>query len=243
MSQSVFHFQQFSIHQDRCGMKVTTDACIQGAWTPISSHVSRILDIGTGTGLLSLMLAQRTSEDVQIDAVEIDPDAADQANENISHSPWANRIKLIQGDIRNYVTTYTYDLIICNPPFFRNSLQAPHKGRNIARHDVHLSLEDLHAAICKLLSPNGFASIILPDTAIGIWENISCAQVGCNFRQLHIKPYPQKPASRIVTLYTPYQQKTECAVEFLSVRENSQQYTLAYQDLLSSFYWKKVFTP
>lgn len=106
MSNSWFQFKRFTIHQDRCAMKVSTDACIQGAWTPLKQGVKRILDIGCGTGLLTLMLAQRT-ESAIIDAIELDEDAALQAKENVQKSPWKDRIKVIQADVRDYFS--------CNP--------------------------------------------------------------------------------------------------------------------------------
>ena len=110
-------------------MKVSTDACIQGAWTPVTDNVKHVLDIGTGTGLLSLMLAQRYSN-ITIDAIEIDADACGQAKENIAASPWADRIKLTEIDINDYAPAQRYDMIICNPPFFLNTLlgSAPSRG-------------------------------------------------------------------------------------------------------------------
>eukprot|EP01136_Pigoraptor_vietnamica_P012822 Opistho-1_new@53158 len=117
MSNHYFQFKQFTIHQDKCAMKVSTDACIQGAWTPIANDVVHVLDIGTGTGLLSLMLAQRNSN-IHIDAIELDADAARQAQENISASPWADRVDVMQGDVTAYQFAKQYDMVICNPPFF-----------------------------------------------------------------------------------------------------------------------------
>src|SRR5437763_1278410 len=115
MSQSYFQFKQFTIHQDHCAMKVSTSACIQGAWTPIPDNAGSALDVGTGTGLLSLMLAQRAPQ-LSIDSIEIDAIAAAQANENVHQSPFADHIHLMQCDAKEYNPEKKYDLIICNPP-------------------------------------------------------------------------------------------------------------------------------
>jgi tRNA1Val (adenine37-N6)-methyltransferase len=142
MANSYFDFKQFRIEQGNCGMKVSTDACIQGAWTPVPHGACRILDAGAGTGLLSLMLAQRAPE-VMIDALEIDEAAAIQAGENISASAFADRIHIHHQDVRSFQPEDQYDLIICNPPFFINSLNSPEAARNLARHNHTLQQKDL----------------------------------------------------------------------------------------------------
>jgi tRNA1Val (adenine37-N6)-methyltransferase len=114
MSNTWFQFRNFTLQQDRCAMKITTDACIQGAWTPLAPMPQNVLDIGTGTGLLALMLAQRFPE-VHIDAVEYDQSAAAQAQENTDASPFAARIRVINADIRSFSAETQYDNIICNP--------------------------------------------------------------------------------------------------------------------------------
>src|SRR5688500_11779251 len=129
MANQYFQFKQFSIQQDRCAMKVSTDACIQGAWTPIADNVKDVLDIGAGTGLLSLMLAQR-NYDIRIDAVELDVEAAQQAKENVASSPWKDRVEVIQADVTQHSFTKLYDMVICNPPFFNNSLLGDTDTRN-----------------------------------------------------------------------------------------------------------------
>lgn len=145
-------------------MKVCTDACLFGAWTaslllkykPDARH---ILDIGTGTGLLSLMLAQKTNG--AIDAVEINTEAAKQATENIHASPW-DTIKVYPMSISNYKTDIKYDLIITNPPFYEGSLLSPAEDRNAAMHDRYLTLEALLDSIKRLISPTGYAAVLLP---------------------------------------------------------------------------------
>ncbi len=142
-------------------MKVTTDACIFGAMIDLSGAES-ILDIGAGTGLLSLMAAQRT--DAKITSIELDRVAVEQAEVNINNSPWSDQINLIHDSIQNYSRSSQtrFDCIFSNPPFFHNSMKAPESKRNMARHTDNLSFDELAKAINSLMSDNGQAWIILP---------------------------------------------------------------------------------
>lgn len=155
-----FHFKQFSIHQDRCAMKVSEIACLFGAWVPAASEVKRILDIGSGTGLLGLMLAQRTL--AHIDCVELDTEASLQSKENIRASPFTDRITVFEQDILTYTSAYKYDLIVCNPPFFENQLPAREPKKNLAWHASALRLTDLLACSTTLLSTTGTLGLVLP---------------------------------------------------------------------------------
>ncbi|MDJ1494422.1 methyltransferase [Cytophagaceae bacterium DM2B3-1] len=158
---SFFQFKQFRINQDQCAMKVCTDSCVLGAYTAIST-ATRILDIGTGTGLLALMLAQRT--DSPIDAVEIDEAATQQARENVKNSPWSHQIKVIQQDILQFsqTTLLPYDLIVCNPPFFSNHLKRKHSTQNVAMHGEALQLPELAQVVSTLLASTGRFITLLP---------------------------------------------------------------------------------
>ncbi|MGB0466630.1 MAG: tRNA1(Val) (adenine(37)-N6)-methyltransferase [Pontibacterium sp.] len=161
------HFQckQFTIEQGDCAMKVTTDASLLGAYADVEK-ARHILDIGTGTGLLSLFAAQRCA--AQVDAVELDAQAAEQARKNFANSPWPDRLSLIETDIRDYAQQHThkaaepYDLILCNPPFFTDSTPNPCDRTALARHNTHLPLPGLLSAIDQLLSPDGHLWILLP---------------------------------------------------------------------------------
>ena len=144
MANQYFQFKEFIIQQDACGMKVTTDGCLFGAWAASliqSINPQQILDIGTGTGLLSLMLAQQTT--ATIDAVEIDEAAAVQANQNVASSKWKKQITIHQTNILNYSKNIQYDFIVTNPPFFVNDLRSNDAKRNLAMHSSHLSLIEL----------------------------------------------------------------------------------------------------
>lgn len=162
MSQNDFRFKQFTVGQDRCAMKVGTDGVLLGAWTQ-PKDAKAILDIGTGTGLIALMLAQRNGAD--IDAIDIDQEATLQARENFEASPWSDRLHAIHNSIQHYSETVSkrYDLIVSNPPYFIGAHPAPSEARNIARHmDDSLSIEELSSCVKKLLQPQGRFCVILP---------------------------------------------------------------------------------
>ena len=177
MGNSFFKFKQFTVHQDKCAMKVCTDACLFGAW--IVQYISTkklatdsVLDIGTGTGLLSLMLAQK-SEAAKIDAIEIDPETAQQAVQNFALSPWGNRLNAIEGDVKNISTANKYSLIISNPPFFENDLISPIRSRNIALHDASLTLSELLFVVKKNLQEDGKFVVLLPFHRSAYFEQLA----------------------------------------------------------------------
>ena len=172
MANNYFQFKQFIIHQDRCAMKVTTDSCLFGAWVAaavrsqdpiaIGSGVRSLLDIGAGTGLLSLMIAQKNN--ISIDAIEIDKDAFLQASENIAASPWSERIKISHADIKYFnPLPAKYDIIVSNPPFYENEWQSESLQRNTAHHSSELLLTDLLDIISASLKPR---RKILPAVAL-----------------------------------------------------------------------------
>lgn len=160
MATPYFTFKQFTIHHDRCAMKVGTDGVLLGAWTDLHSS-SRILDIGTGTGLIALMLAQRNPE-AFITAIDIDMEAVEQAHGNIQSSPWKNRVEVIQQDICTFIPNALFDTIVSNPPYFIDSLKCTDIQRNTARHTDTLDAEHLLSKVAELLTPNGRFSLILP---------------------------------------------------------------------------------
>jgi tRNA1Val (adenine37-N6)-methyltransferase len=171
MANTYFQFKQFIIHQDRSAMKVTTDACLFGAWVARQiklnkeqqeiSGSDKLLDIGTGTGLLSLMLAQENSS-LDIDAIEIDVNAAGQAFENCQLSPWRERIRVSQGDIKQTGFNHPFRYIVSNPPFYENDLRSPDPLKNLAHHQEGLLLKDFPAIIQKHLEPGGRFYLLLP---------------------------------------------------------------------------------
>ncbi|MBL7740042.1 MAG: methyltransferase [Chitinophagaceae bacterium] len=166
MANPYFRFKQFIIHQDRCAMKVTTDACLFGAWVArevlARSHTIRnMLDIGTGTGLLTLMLAQK-NPGLVVDAIEIDKATYEQAKENIAASPFKNKIYLEHGDILNEPYQRKYDIIISNPPFYEKELLSASSRKNVAHHNEGLLLEDLLPVIKNRLLAASRFYLLLP---------------------------------------------------------------------------------
>ena len=142
-------------------MKVGTDAVLLGAWSDVEQSKT-ILDIGSGSGIISLMMAQRSNPDTRIDAVELLKNDAQQSVENIVNSPWPDKISVTHSDIRTFTPSTKYDLIVCNPPFFSNSLLPPVEVRSRVRHDITLTLDDLISNTIRLLSPGGKLCVILP---------------------------------------------------------------------------------
>ena len=141
MSNPYFQFKQFTVWHDKCAMKVGTDGVLLGAWTSVES-AHRILDIGTGTGLVALMLVQRSLPDANIVALEIDEAAVGQARENIIRSPWKERVEVVQADFRKYRSSDKFDVIVSNPPYFVDSLECPDRQRTAARHRLQPLLQN-----------------------------------------------------------------------------------------------------
>ena len=233
MSNTYFQFKQFRIEQEQCAMKVTTDACIQGAWTPLLPHVKRVLDAGAGTGLLSLMLAQR-SGNIVIDGIESDKAAAAQALENVRASPWAGRINVLEGDAREYGYPNKYDLIISNPPFFNNSLLSDADNKNKARHTLSLSYKDLLSILDENLSYNGYASIMLPVPEYRLWKELVSQNGWFEIGRLSVSHRPGASIKRVVGLFS----KTEqlWGDHLLVINSQPNKYSAEFIDLLAPFY-------
>lgn len=160
---SKFSFKQFSVDQDRCAMKIGTDGVLLGAWTPVENNPFSILDIGTGTGIIALMLAQRSHAE-QIDALEIDEDAYEQATDNFENSPWNDRLFCFHAGLDEFVEEPEdeYDLIVSNPPFYSEDYKSENEQRDLARFQDAMPFEDLIEAAALLLSENGIFSVIIP---------------------------------------------------------------------------------
>lgn len=161
MANSFFRFRQFIIHQEHCAMKVCTDACLFGAWVAErAAGFERILDIGSGTGLLMMMVAQQSSG--MIHGVEIDAPCYQQLQQNISQNEWSEKLQAFHGDIRRLSLPVRYDLIISNPPFYENDLHSETEGTRYARHSIALNFPDLLESVISNLSPGGSFAVLLP---------------------------------------------------------------------------------
>jgi len=160
MAKGHFEFKQFTIHQECCAMKVGTDGTLLGAWTSAPAGVRRILDIGTGTGLIALMMAQRFPE-AEVIGIDIDSEAVTQATTNVVASPFSNRVRIILANIADF-SVEPFDAIVCNPPFFVDSLTCPDPSRTIARHTGSLTYKTLMQSVKRLLKDDGLFSVVVP---------------------------------------------------------------------------------
>jgi tRNA1Val (adenine37-N6)-methyltransferase len=234
MSNACFAFKQFTVQQDQCAMKVSTDACIQGAWTPVNVAMKRVLDVGAGTGLLSMMIAQRLP-DAQIDALELNEPASLQAAQNVASSPFATRIQVMQADAAGWVAPYSYDLIICNPPFFKASLTGPDAARNAARHTGTLNPQSLSNLLLQHLSADGVASVMWPPP-----EHASFAMlaVASGFSMQALLRVHDKAGTRVTRVIGLYSRKpfAKPVAEELIIKSGDGSYTQAFVDLLKPFY-------
>ena len=230
----MFAFQQFTIHQDRCAMKVGVDSVLLGAAADLPSFCYHALDIGTGTGLLALMLAQRLPL-CDIDAVELNVDAANQAAENVAASPFADRVRVHQGRVQDFRPKQSYDLIICNPPYFTNGVPSSNPARQQARHTDTLSSIDLLTAVTRLLNPTGIFWVILPfDQHISFVRTASAYHLKPS-KQVRIHPRPEKPPNRLLLRFERISK--QISVEHLNVRDTAgQAFSKQFQQLTSEFY-------
>lgn len=224
-------------------MKVSTDACIQGAWAARQvqqyygqKETFRLLDIGTGTGLLSLMLAQLHAT-ATVEAIELNKEAYEQALENFVASPWKDRLDVKHTSLADFLqTTKTprkYDLIICNPPFFHNQLQAPLQARNEARHSISLSKEALAAAVARLME-QGMFCVMYPEREWEDWmQAAKAAGLFCN-HLLEVQPRPDLAVNRMIGFFS---KKPAITVkEHLLIYEADKSYTSAFRRLLQPYY-------
>jgi tRNA1Val (adenine37-N6)-methyltransferase len=232
MSNDFFHFKQFSIYQDRCAMKVGTDGVLLGAWVEIGDE-KRILDIGTGTGLIALMLAQRSN--AFIDAIEIEKAAAEQAKGNIFNSPWANRVTVRAVSLQEYFPDTFFDLIVSNPPYFTNSQQNPGSKRELARHTHALSPFELIEGICRLIQQNGRFALIYPADSFDVIKDMACARGFSAKRITRILPTPNSIARRILAEFSFSNNETD--YDEIIIEENGRyQYSQKFKELTGEFY-------
>lgn len=162
MASRPFQFKQFAVSDEWCTHKVGTDAVLLGSWVTICQADKQLLDVGTGSGVIALMLAQRAAESAVIDAIDIDEQDVRQARQNVLMSPWPQKVRVIPCSIQEYTPGKVYDLIVSNPPYFVNSLLPPDARRQVARHTRTLSFEDLLNSVVRLLAPEGRLAVVLP---------------------------------------------------------------------------------
>ena len=229
----MFSFKQFAIRQERCAMKVGTDGVLLGAWAPECIAGGRILDIGTGTGVMAIMAAQRNPS-ARIVGVEIDDMSALQARENAEASPWADRVEIVNADIRSYEAAAPFDLVISNPPYFVDSLKSPDSGRTTARHTVSLDFGELMSAVERLLAPDGRFAVIVPAEAASRVVASGCLALRrrCDVRS--------KPSAGPIRTMMEFAAGYCGAPEFseLTIGDGKGGYTAEYVALTRDFYLK-----
>ena len=234
MSNTYFEFKRFTIQQDKCSFKVTTDSCLLGAYVDFLKP-ARICDIGTGTGVLALMLAQKFSDAI-IDAVEIDPISSGQALKNVNASPWKDRVFVYNESIQAFskANRQKYDLIISNPPYFENHLKSSDSRKNLARHNLRLSMAELAEISANVLDEKGRFYTILPQ--VSFHRLVAQLQtLGFYLNDLlEIFIYPEKPLYRIIGGFG--RQKNQRRGSSLFIYRQKSEYTPEFRNLLRDYY-------
>ena len=199
MGKDEFRFRHFAIRQDRCAMKVGTDGVLLGSWAcrRKTDACMRVLDIGTGTGLISLFIAQRFPNAI-VTAIDIDAEAAGQASDNFRLSPFNNRLSSQAMALQDMGETELYDLIVCNPPFFTDSLKSPNTNRTIARHTTTLTFADIARKTSRLLYDDGILAVIVPADSKGKMESEAIFNGLSLQRQCYVKTKEGKPPKRVM---------------------------------------------
>lgn len=219
-------------------MKVCTDACLFGAWVAekisVDTSAKSILDIGTGTGLLSLMLAQKTN--AMIEAVELDKEAASQAAENFNASEWKKRLHISNSGIEEFDAGKKYDLIISNPPFFENDLKSTNEQRNAAMHSTTLNLEELLVQIDRLLKADGKGAVLIPYHRSGYFEKLLAVHDFFVQEVMHVKQSVKHDFFRSQYYFS--KEPVQKEISEMIIQDSERQYTSRFVELLKDYYLK-----
>lgn len=235
MSNSYFQFKQFTVFHDKCAMKVGTDGVLLGAWTNVE-NVTEVLDVGTGTGLIALMVAQRNPQ-ARVIAIDVDEQAVGQAKENIENSPFSDRIAVEFLAFRQFVqnSSKRFDLIVSNPPYFSGSLLPPDKERARARHSVSLTLDDLLFSARGCLQDHGTLSLILPYDKSDELNYLCEKHLFYMKRKTIVHPLPATEPKRLLIELT-MQQTDHTETSSLVIENSRHQYAKDFSDLVRAFY-------
>ena len=233
MANSYFSFKQFTIHQEDCAMKVTTDACLFGAWANSKIRsADTLLDIGAGTGLLSLMLSQNRS--IKIDAIEIESSSHGQLCQNIQDSPFSSSINAIKGDVKDWETDKPYQVVISNPPFYEKQLRSDQAGVNLARHGDGLTLDALFSHAKRLMSSQGFFYVLMP-----YYRKAECIDMASQFQLFpvsvaDVKQSPFHDPFRVMIQFSTG--SIDIEIETIIIKKNASEYSDAFKLLLEQYY-------
>ncbi|MCK9617449.1 MAG: methyltransferase [Lentimicrobiaceae bacterium] len=230
---TTFHFKQFAVEHDKSTMKVGTDAVLLGAWANVS-HAGPILEIGTGCGIISLMLAQRFN--ALVTAIDIDFLSVQQAIANVVSSKWHQKITVIHTSLQEFTNSQPglFDAVVCNPPFFNQSLKASTYRKNLARHNDNLPPEELFNAVNQLLSPEGLFSVIAPIEIFSLFEQKALLNNFVTTRKTEIIPKEGKRTSRVLLEFS--KKKRVSTENHLTILTIDDKYTNEYISLTKDFY-------
>lgn len=232
MSASTFQFKKFTIQQERCAMKVGTDGVLLGAWVTVPKE-GKILDIGTGTGLIALMMAQKT--EAFIDAIDIDVSAFEEASDNVKSSPWNDHVRVLHSSLNDFKPGYRYDLIVSNPPYFIDSYAASDEARKLARSaSASLSYEDLLFGVGRLLSNTGKFSAILPYKEGQYFRELAEQRGLICIKLSKVKTGRDKPFKRVLMEFS--RREEEFLEEELVIHFDNREFTDEYKKLTSDYY-------
>ena len=236
MSNSYFQFKQFKVCHERCAMKVGTDGVLLGAWARLT-EASSVLDIGTGTGLIALMAAQRNAI-AQVTAIDIEPDAVAQAMENVQMSPWCGRIEVLCADARTYEPSMKFDAIVSNPPYFKNSFKSRELKRLKARHTDNLTYEDLLSCATRLLAEDGELSVVIPFDAAFEFISVAAGKGLYLVRKTCVYTVATAAPKRVLLAFRKRMPDMGGAEESgeLVIETGQHTYTDAYRQLTKDFY-------
>jgi tRNA1Val (adenine37-N6)-methyltransferase len=234
---SPFQFKEFTIHQDRCAMKIGTDGVLLGAWASVRKNIFSILDIGSGTGVIALQLAQRTQAEL-IDAIEIDENAFEQCVDNFENSPWADRLFCYHASAQDFAKEIdeAYDLIISNPPFYSEDYKTENDARDTARFTDALPFEHLIECVYNLLSEDGIFALILPRKEEDSFIEMASEAGLFPKRICRVRGNVTSEEKRSLIEFS--FRSTETEYEELTIEIERHKYTEAYKNLVQDFYLK-----
>ncbi|WP_339661914.1 methyltransferase [uncultured Polaribacter sp.] len=235
-----FHFKEFTVHQDKTAMKIGTDGVLLGAWSSVDEYPDTILDVGTGTGVIALMLAQR-SDALTVDAVEVDENAYEQSVENFEQSDWGDRLYCYNASFQEFADEIadeeeTYDLIVSNPPFYSDDYETEDVARNKARFTSSLSFEELVIGVVKILSSDGKFATIIPFKEEENFVNLVKSKGLFLNKVCHVQGKPTSEIKRSLMEFSFH--PSEIKKEHLIIEIERHQYTEAYINLTKDFYLK-----